>query len=231
MYTTKPGWISAIYELLKKYYMKESRVAVRCKTLQSLLQIYKSNRQIHEEEIIKSLVLPSLAKIDEEPQTEVKLEAIKVITGICIECSSKRCVDLLDILEKIIMKPLENKASTDKPRPAQKASNFQDVQASIEGLIEIFCARLCQHPASNAVRAYHILVKHLEMSYANLDIFSGLGATRKGIFQLMMKLRANAKFHLGVETQRGSSEIHFSPYLICRSPLKQVRNIGKTSLI
>jgi hypothetical protein len=87
------------------------------------------------------------------------------------------------------------------------------------GLIEVFCARVCQHPASIATRAYHIIVKHLDVAYNNLDVFGHCGDTRKAIFQLFMKLRANNKFHLGVEEERGAP-VHFSPYLICRSPMK-----------
>ena len=63
------------------------------------------------------------------------------------------------------------------------------------------------------------IVKHLEMAYNNLDVFGHCGYTRKIIFQLFMKLRANGKFHLGVEEERGAA-VHFSPYLICRSPMK-----------
>ena len=100
IYTTKPGWIKAVSELLKKYYLIEKRPSVRCKALQCLLQIYKSNKQIHEEEIIKTLILPTVSKIDEEPQLSVKLEAIKTVTAICIECSSKKSIDLLDLLGK-----------------------------------------------------------------------------------------------------------------------------------
>ena len=86
-------------------------------------------------------------------------------------------------------------------------------------MIEVFCARVCQHPASIATRAYHIIVKHLDVAYNNLDVFGHCGDTRKAIFQLFMKLRANNKFHLGVEEERGAP-VHFSPYLICRSPMK-----------
>ena len=57
------------------------------------------------------------------------------------------------------------------------------------------------------------------MAYNNLDVFGHCGYTRKIIFQLFMKLRANGKFHLGVEEERGAA-VHFSPYLICRSPMK-----------
>ena len=78
IYTTKPGWISAVNELLKKYFILDNRVKVRCKALQCLLQVYKSNKQIHEEEILKTLILPFVSKVEDETQIPVKLEAISV---------------------------------------------------------------------------------------------------------------------------------------------------------
>ena len=68
------------------------------------------------------------------------------------------------------------------------------------------------------------------MTYNNLDVFGHTGPTRKAIFQLFMQLRANDKFHIGVEKIRGQP-VHYSPYLICKTPLKESSNpsgnIGK----
>ena len=66
IYTTKPGWMGTISELLKKYFTKEVRPTVRCTALQCLLQVYKSNKQIHEEEILKTLIIPFVSRVDEE---------------------------------------------------------------------------------------------------------------------------------------------------------------------
>ena len=78
IYTTKPGWMNAMGNLMDKYYAREMRPGIRMKALRVLLHIYKSNRQMHEEEILKRLILPHLITIDKEPQTTVRLEAIKV---------------------------------------------------------------------------------------------------------------------------------------------------------
>ena len=68
--------MGAISELLKKYFTKDSRPAVRCTALQAILQVYKSNKQIHEEEILKTLIIPFVNKLDEEVDIAVKLEGI-----------------------------------------------------------------------------------------------------------------------------------------------------------
>ena len=114
----------------------------------------------------------------------------------------------MDILERIIQKPLD----------VAKSCSTEAVEAAVAGLIEIFVNRLCLHPVTNAVRAYNILIKHLELAYNNVDQLVHWGSTRKQIFQLLLKLRADAKFHLGVE--KPERVIHYSPYLICRSPVK-----------
>lgn len=232
IYTTKPGWINVVSDILTKFYKKDKRSKVRIKAIHCLLQIYKSNKQIHEEEILKKLILPTLYGLEEEADISVKLEAIKAITAICVECSSKRSVELLDILEKVIMKPIEVKNEAKDDNTKWSLNKFEEVHQAVIGLITIFCARVCLHPASIAIRAYHILVKHVEVAYNHLDVFGHIGHTRKAIFSLFMQLRANEKLHLGVEQDRGV--VHYSPYLICRShvtkdqpPVNPSGKIGK----
>jgi tuberous sclerosis protein 2 len=216
IYTTKPGWINAMSDLLEKYFSKDTRPTVRIKAMQALLQIYKSNRQIHEEEILKKLVLPFLGNIDSEPQLSVRIECIRMITAICIECSSKKCIELLDVLEKVVMQPIDLKKDGGAANIKWSENRFDDITQVVVGLIQIFCAKICQQPVAIVIRAYHILVRHLEVTYDNLDVFGHTGHIRKSIFQLFMQLRANEKFHLGVECERGA-QVHFSPFLLCRS--------------
>ena len=208
--------------------MTDKRPGIRCKALQSLLQVYKSNKQIHEEEILKKLILPHLCKIEEEPESIVRLEAIKIITSICLECVSKKAIELLDIFEKVIMKAIEEKES--QIVKSWKDEKFEDVHLAVLGLIEIFTERLNQYPGTFSIRAYHILVKHLDVAYNNLDVFGHIGITRRAIFEFFMKLRANSKFHLGIEKSVNTS-VQYSPYLVCRSPYKDSSNpsasIGK----
>ena len=78
IYTTKPGWIQVVWDLMEKYFIQESRPKIRSWGLQCLLQIYKSNRQIHEEEIFRKLILPTFTNFDKESELVVRLEGIKV---------------------------------------------------------------------------------------------------------------------------------------------------------
>ena len=86
-----------------------------------------------------------------------------MITDICKECSSKKPgLDLLDILEKIILKPIEDKKVMNGDASGRMKwcdNEFIDIHKAVEGLISIFCARVCQHPASITIRTYHIIGK------------------------------------------------------------------------
>ena len=77
---------------MEKYYIKDKRPGIRCKALQSLLQVYKSNKQIHEEEILKKLILPHLCKIEEEFESIVRLEAIKIITKPFLQANGSKSI-------------------------------------------------------------------------------------------------------------------------------------------
>ena len=217
IYTTKPGWMNALGDLMDKYYAKEQRAAVRIKALNVLLQIFKSNRQMHEEEILKRLILPHLSNLDVEPQISVRLEAIRVLTAVCLESTSKRCIELLEVLERITKRPLLlKKEAFDQGKTVEWAENsFDDITTAVIGLIQIFCTKLCQQPISVVIKAYSILVHHLDNTYNNLDVFSHVGHIRKSIFQLFMQLRANEQYHIGVECEKGA-HVHYSPYLLCR---------------
>jgi hypothetical protein len=67
-----------------KFYKNESRVPVRLKALSVLMDTYKSNRHIYEEDLLERLVLPFLANVDSEASEVVRLEAVKVKTFLFI---------------------------------------------------------------------------------------------------------------------------------------------------
>ena len=217
LYTTKPGWIQAVREMTIKYFVQDRRTRVRIKALQCLLQIYKSNK-VHEDEIFRELILPTFGKdslFDEEKEVSVRLEGIAIMTAICKDCTSRKCIELLDTMEKIMLKPTLQSSQEENPEDSDKTvvvkwtdHKFEDIHLCTIGLIEVFVHRICLYPAMIPIRAYHILVKHLEVTYNNLETFGHIGKTRKAIFQLFMQLRANDKFHLGVEKERGMP-VHF----------------------
>ena len=71
---------------MDKYFVQDQRTRVRSTALQCLLQIYKSNRQMHEDEIFRELILPIFGKdgdFDKVSELNVRLEGIKVFNNKC----------------------------------------------------------------------------------------------------------------------------------------------------
>lgn len=54
-----------------------------------------------QDELIEAIVLPNLANIDLEPNSEVKLMAVELIVDLAGSSTSRRFHDLLGILQKV----------------------------------------------------------------------------------------------------------------------------------
>ena len=63
---------------MEKFYKNDSRDNVRLKALSTLMDVYKSNRHIYEEDLLERVVLPYLGSVDLEPSDVVRLESVKV---------------------------------------------------------------------------------------------------------------------------------------------------------
>jgi len=68
--------------MIEKYYKNETRVSIRIKALSVVMDAYKSNRHIYEEDLLERVVLPYLGAVDSEPFDTVRLEAVKVCSYI-----------------------------------------------------------------------------------------------------------------------------------------------------
>ena len=66
IYPTKRGWLQLLSNMMQKHFLEENRLEVRKKALQVMMDVYRSNRQIYEEEIL------------DEVQTISPLEILKV---------------------------------------------------------------------------------------------------------------------------------------------------------
>ena len=55
IYPTKRGWLQLLYNMMQKHYLGETRVTVRKRALEVMMVVFKSNRQIYEEEILKEV--------------------------------------------------------------------------------------------------------------------------------------------------------------------------------
>ena len=72
------GWIRGLYDLMEKHYCSDHRDHVRIKSLHVLLDMFKSNRHMYEEELVEKVVIPFLKPLDAETSVQVRLAGIKV---------------------------------------------------------------------------------------------------------------------------------------------------------
>lgn len=129
--------------------------------------------------------------IDIELDITIRNVAANFLVDLCLECDTKRCLELLDILEKvlksfvkrriflitvhlfqIISKPftLDTSISVD--------ADIKDVKTAIVGVIKIFTSKIYRLPSSHAICAYKVLVNHLEQHYKDPSVFYDVSTTR-----------------------------------------------------
>ena len=147
-----------------------------------------------------------------------------------VDCSSRESIGLLEILERVVSKPMERKT-----RGKLQRADFADVELAVVGLVKVrnrtvlckkncnaiavsyiwlppfhpqaFRGRLCQQPATFVIRIYHILTKYLEDNFNHAEAFAAAGHVRLEIFRLLLSLRSGEDFHLGLSSDTQGIEI------------------------
>ena len=89
-----------------------------------------------------------------------------------LSCDTKRCLELLDILEKVINKPFTSDT------PVTKDVDIKDVKTAVVGVIKILTSKIYYLPSSHAIRAYKVLVNHLEQHYKEPTVFHDISTIR-----------------------------------------------------
>lgn len=142
---------------------------------------------MHEDELIERIIIPNLQHVDADPDITIRNVAAFLLIDLCLECETKRCLDLMDILEKIINKQftLETPISMD--------ADIKDVKTAVAGVIKILTTKLYRLPSSHAIRAYKILVGHLELHYKTPSIFHNVSTIRY-LVKMMRISRQTAVF-------------------------------------
>lgn len=206
---TRPRWIQALCQFMEKFYKNSKRTAIRVKAIKSLSFIMDVNRAAYEEEILDKVVLTMKTNIKDEKDKNVKMAMSKLLIEFTLNCETKRCSELLSIIENQINVPFDQKWDAyDKIDPFE----FKNVTFLIEGLIQIFIVKLYTLPSMHAITVFHMLVAHLERYYDRTGAFDHFYEIRFMIFEWMFKARANSTFHIGYPDER-SGGMRFSHYL------------------
>ncbi|XP_017861847.1 PREDICTED: tuberin [Drosophila arizonae] len=223
---TRPEWLTCLSQFVHRYY-RMSNVNVRKKIIHSLEQIMNQNRYSYEEEILDRVVVPQLAQIYQEPSVQVREAVASALSNFAIHCDTKRCLELLDILEALINRPFEQmRQVAAEAGPAEAGSSIvikakteiEDISAAVDGLVKVFTIKLHRQPATHAIKIFNILMDHLELHYDRPKVFEQASSVRHEIFEWLLKIRANASYHIGYP-KNGTEALKFSHYLGIELPL------------
>ena len=177
------------------------------KCLAIMTETVVANRHMYEPDLLEKVVVPFMKSLDGEPSVAVRVRGVSALTELLCECSSRNCMALLDVLERLVTKPLER---NNGGSPLQE-SELSDVHAAISGLIKVFRVKLCQQPAAFIVKVFGTLCQHLEDNYRHQAAFANAGHVRREIFELLMALRVSETYHLGVcdadENEDGGGDV------------------------
>lgn len=207
--TTRPQWLQSLQQFIKRFYQNRNS-DIRIQIINSLVEIMDSNRTAYEEEILERVVIPEFSNIiNFEKDMHVRLEIINALISFGINCDTTRCVDILDMLQKILQRPFQQFEQTGYVIANKEEG--ADIIRVTEGLIDIFKTKLYKLPSSNAIHVFNILISHLERYYKQPNPFYNLTIVRKEIFSWMLEARANSVYHIGYPDQ--DKCLRFSHYL------------------
>ena len=98
---THHQWQHKLALLMDRYYKVETRTNIRVKVLDVLTNVIQVNRSRYEDELIERIVVPHLQYVEQDSDITIRTEAAHLLVDLCLECETKRCLELLDILEKV----------------------------------------------------------------------------------------------------------------------------------
>ncbi|XP_055383497.1 tuberin [Condylostylus longicornis] len=206
---TRPEWLQILREFIQRFYHIPN-TEIRVETVYALIKIMDTNRAGYEEEILERVVIPEFHNISSEEDLKVRNAVAKALTDFSLHCETKRCGELLDILEKILNRPFE---VFGEDGTVLQSETELDVLTVVEGLIEVFMVKLYKLPSCHAIRIFKMLIEHLEKHYKMPKVFEQSNAIREKIFSWMLKARASHTYHIGFPDPSNNGTIRYSHYL------------------
>ncbi|XP_060028593.1 tuberin isoform X3 [Erinaceus europaeus] len=213
IHPAKDGWIHNLQSLMERFFRNESRSAVRIKVLDVLSFVLLINRQFYEEELINSVVISQLSHVPEDKDHQVRKLATQLLVDLAEGCHTHHFNSLLDIIEKVIARPLCLPPELEERDVAAYSASLEDVKTAVLGLLVILQTKLYSLPASHAVRVYETLVGHLQLHYKHGYTLPIASSIRLQAFDFLLLLRADSLHRLGLPNKDGA--VRFSPYCLC----------------
>ncbi|XP_025084814.1 tuberin-like isoform X2 [Pomacea canaliculata] len=212
-------WIQNLHQLLDKFFRHETRTEVRKKALDMLSFVLSLNKHVYEADLIDKLVIPFFSHIDMDPDVKVRVIAAEILLILAQGCSRDEFFDLINIIEKMIRKPLlmsiDHSAEGDEIRVLTPDQNHGDVRLAVLQLIEVFEHKLYTAPPTHCKRLYGILISHMQAQYDHSYNTPLAAAIRKAVLELLLRLRADSKHRVGLINRHGGNGCTYSPYAVC----------------
>ncbi|XP_032316060.1 tuberin isoform X3 [Camelus ferus] len=213
IHPAKDGWIHNLQLLMERFFRNESRSAVRIKVLDVLSFVLLINRQFYEEELINSVVISQLSHIPEDKDHQVRKLATQLLVDLAEGCHTHHFNSLLDIIEKVISRPLSPPHELEERDMEAYSASLEDVKTAVLGLLVILQTKLYALPASHATRVYEMLVNHIQLHYKHSYTLPIASSIRLQAFDFLLLLRADSLHRLGLPNKDGV--VRFSPYCVC----------------
>ncbi|XP_073070444.1 tuberin isoform X6 [Manis javanica] len=213
IHPAKDGWIHNLQALMERFFRHESRSAVRIKVLDVLSFVLLINRQFYEEELINSVVISQLCHIPEDKDHQVRKLATQLLVDLAEGCHTHHFNSLLDVIEKVIGRPLSPPLELEERDVAAYSASLEDVKTAVLGLLVILQTKLYALPASHATRVYEMLVNHIQLHYKHSYTLPIASSIRLQAFDFLLLLRADSLHRLGLPNKDGV--VRFSPYCLC----------------
>ncbi|KAL3877536.1 hypothetical protein ACJMK2_035233 [Sinanodonta woodiana] len=250
----KENWISALYQLLDKYFRLEKRVQIRTKALDVLSFVLSINKYIYEDDLINRVVLPHLYHIENDPEPRVRKVATDILLCLAQGCSIHCFMDLVHLIEKLVNRPLNYKLVSPYPLPDKPdvinnvdESHLIDAKTAILGLVDLLKMKLYTAPPEHCLKVYEILITNITTQYSNPKDFRSITASniRKAILECLLQFRSDSLHRLGSVDHAQNGQLAFSPYIICKqsefqessppsspaSPLHQPPHLFSTAIL
>lgn len=185
---------------------------IRVHAIKALTQVMEVNRAAYEEEFLDQMIMEKFSSIVHESDLSVRIAVAELLIELSKHCETKRCLELFEIMERMIMRQYESGHHSDDYVFTSK-DDTKDIQVLVEGLIKVFHVKLYRLPSSHAIYIYHMLIAFLEHHYMRPKRYENTATIRCLIFNWMLKARANASYHIGYPDSSQNGQIRYSHYL------------------
>lgn len=127
---------------MERFYRQEKIQSIRLATIEHLREILNINRACYEDEILEKVVIVIFSDIAQERDVKIRVAVCKLLMEICSRCDTKRVLELLELLEKVLNHPFEL-FSLDSVA-LRNEHDFEDSISVVNGLIDLFLEKLYQ---------------------------------------------------------------------------------------